>query len=33
MTKLIQYLDMKILWVCEIVDERPDKFILIAKKQ
>ena len=32
MTKLIQYLGLKILWVCEMVDERPDTFVLIAKK-
>jgi hypothetical protein len=32
MTKLIQYLGLKILWVCEIADERPDNFIVIAQK-
>ncbi len=32
MTKLIQYLGLKILWVCEIADERPDTFIVIAQK-
>ena len=30
--KLLQYLGLKILWVCETAPERNDTFIVIAKK-
>jgi len=33
MTRLLQHIGLNILWVCEIADERPDTFIVVARKK